>query len=141
MGISDPGTNKDFSGDGVLRSLADKHENEAIALIDLADWLSSGECPQDTIRAAAASALQLTTGSTDTVKRMADELMPQLEGTAQDTGDSDSRRLEVENILADYFNRETVLSTNQIGVAADIILDAAADAVIVTYGGHHSPSS
>ena len=141
MGISNPDTAKDFSSDGVLQSLADNHENEPITLIDLADWLSSGECPQDTVRAAATSVLQLTARSTDTVKRMADELMPQLEGTARDTGNSDSRRLEVENILADYFNRETILSTNTIGVAKDIMLDATADAVIVTYGGHHSPLS
>ena len=82
MAISESGPGQSLSGEDVLESLADSHQKDPITLADLADWLVSGECPQDTLRAAAASVWQLIMMLTDTASQVADELMPQLEGDA-----------------------------------------------------------
>ena len=139
MAISESGSGQSLSGEDVLVSLADSHQKDPVTLADLADWLASGECPQDTLRAAAASVWQLIMMFTDAASQMADELIPQLEGTAQDTENSESRRLEIDNILTDYFNREVLFSTRAPGIATDIFLEASSDSVVVTHIGHHSP--
>ena len=140
MAVSESSPGQGPSGDNVLKSLADTHQNDPVSLTGLADWLSSGECPQDTTRTAAASVWQLITTSTGSVRQMTDELMPQLEGAAHDAENADSWRSEVENILQEYFNRDVLFSTRTPGTATDIGLDPANDAVIVTRVGHHHPS-
>ena len=139
VAISESGPGQSLSGEDVLESLADSHQKDPVTLADLADWLVSGECPQDTLRAAAASVWQLIMILTDTASQVADELMPQLEGAAQDTEHSESRRLEIANILTDYFNREVLFSTRAPGIAMDMFLDASRDSVVVTHIGHHFP--
>ena len=139
MAISESGQGQSLSGKDVLESLADSHQKDPVTLVDLADWLASGECPQDTLRSAAASVWQLIMMSTGTVGQMADELMPQLEGAAQDIDNSESWRLKIDNILTDYFNREVLFSTRAPGIATDIFLEASSDSVVVTHIGHHFP--
>ena len=124
-------TTSEICGNEILLRLANRNSGAEISVAELADWLESGECPADVLRAGAWSALELGVRSGDPAVAGLGSLLG-LE-TAPSGSDEDRGATDATGFWAGLSG---LVASGRFVASVILLLDPVGDRVIVDLRGH-----